>query len=184
MHTQPRTRILVRFCLALLALAAVLLLGQPASATGVVYVVPGGAGTKDGTSWANAKDLAAALTAANSGDELWVKAGTYKPTTTSDRTATFTLKSGVALYGGFAGAETQRSQRNWTTNVTILSGAIGTVNNTSDNSYHVVVGSLVDSTAVLDGFTITGGSADAPISELSADHDGGGMLQHQRQALP
>ncbi|MFN8485160.1 MAG: choice-of-anchor Q domain-containing protein [Anaerolineae bacterium] len=175
MHTYPWARILVRACLALLALATVLLLGQPASATGVVYVVPGGAGTQSGASWANARDLAAALTAANSGDELWVKAGTYKPTTTTDRTATFALKTGVALYGGFAGAETGRSQRNWTTNVTILSGDIGTVNNTSDNSYHVVVGSGVDSTAVLDGFTITGGSADAPLSELSADHDGGGM---------
>ncbi|MFN8497388.1 MAG: right-handed parallel beta-helix repeat-containing protein [Anaerolineae bacterium] len=161
--------------LVLFALGVLLGQGRAADAAGVVYVVPGGAGTQSGASWANAKDLAAALTAANSGDELWVKAGTYKPTTTTDRTASFTLQSGVALYGGFAGTETLRSQRNWQTNVTILSGDIGTVNNASDNSYHVVVADSVDDTAVLDGFTITGGNANGPISILDPTHAGGGM---------
>ena len=35
---------------------------------------------------------------------------------------------------------------------TILSGDIGTTNNTLDNSDHVVTASNTDSTAVLDGF--------------------------------
>jgi len=59
--------------------------------------------------------------------------------------------AGVALYGGFYGTETTRTQRDWNANVTTLSGA-------SDNSYHVVTGTTG---AALDGFTVTGGNASA-----------------------
>ncbi|HAQ67990.1 MAG TPA: hypothetical protein DCR70_09735, partial [Phycisphaerales bacterium] len=83
-----------------------------------------GAGT--GTSWADAyagpASLQTALAAAVSGDQIWVKAGTYRPSTTGLRTASFTMKSGVAIYGGFVGTESTLSQRDWKTNVTILSG--------------------------------------------------------------
>ena len=72
------------------------------------------------------------------------------------RTISFVMKQGVAIYGGFAGTETTRDQRNWGTNQTILSGDIGAPGNSSDNSYNVVVGV---SGATLDGFTITGGNA-------------------------
>src|SRR5207237_586928 len=67
----------------------------------------------------------------------------------------------VRVYGGFAGTETMRSQRNPTTNVTILSGDIGTVGVATDNSYHVVTSdSTVTATGILDGFTVTSGQAD------------------------
>ena len=72
------------------------------------------------------------------------------------RTISFVMKQGVAIYGGFAGTETTRDQRNWVTNQTILSGDIGTQGDNSDNSYYVVVGV---NGATLDGFTITGGNA-------------------------
>jgi len=140
---------------------------------GIIYVKADATGAKNGTSWADAyTDLQTALTAANSGDEIWVAAGTYKPTTDTDREATFQLKNGVALYGGFAGGETARDHRDWESNVTMLSGDIGTPGDNSDNSYHVVtVGepqppypAIADSgtedTAVLDGFTVTGGNGD------------------------
>jgi|GEM_PF-610076 C1A family cysteine protease len=95
-------------------------------------------------------------TVQDSNTEVWVVAGTYKPTTDSDRTISFVMKPGVAVYGGFTGTETQRQQRNWVAHPTILSGDIGIADNNSDNSFDVVVG---NNNSILDGFTITGGNA-------------------------
>ncbi len=77
-----------------------------------------------GTSWQDAfQDLQDALAVAQSGDEIWVAKGVYKPDRgTGDRSATFQLVNGVGLYGGFAGWETKREQRDWVNNETILSG--------------------------------------------------------------
>ena len=52
---------------------------SPVLAIGVIYVVPGGAGARTGSSWANAQDLRAALATATSGTHLWVKSGRYTP---------------------------------------------------------------------------------------------------------
>jgi hypothetical protein len=132
-----------------------------ASAASVIYVRYNAIGLNNGTSWANAyTDLQSALAAAVSGQQIWVAQGTYYPTTTTDRTISFDLRAGVAVYGGFAGGETLLSQRNFTAHVTALSGDIGTAGDTSDNSFQVVVGSSTDNTAVLDGFTVSGGNAD------------------------
>jgi hypothetical protein len=43
--------------------------------------------------------------------------GVHYPGAAGNRTATFTLKNGVALYGGFAGTESSRNERNWQTNL-------------------------------------------------------------------
>ena len=71
--------------------------------------VPGG----DGLSWATAfADLQDGLAVALADDEIWVAAGTYTPTVPDgDRTISFDLKNGVGLFGGFAGSETERDQR-------------------------------------------------------------------------
>ena len=151
-------------------------LAAPAWA-GVIYVRGDATGAKTGFSWADAyTDLQAALAAAAAGDEIWVAHGTYKPTTGTDRAVSFLLEAGVGLYGGFAGTETERDQRNWETNATILSGDIGTSGSAADNSYHVVVGELdVNPSSayltVLDGFTITGGNSDGS----GSSRYGGGM---------
>ncbi len=132
--------------------------------------------TRDGSTWTNAfTDLQAALSAANASDEIWVAEGTYKPTPDSNRAISFNLKDNLSLYGGFAGTETDRSQRNWLTHVTTLSGDIGTPGDTNDNSYHVLYAPNIGS-AVLDGFTVTGGRANG---QESWQYVGGGLFNYQ-----
>ncbi|MEO8355341.1 MAG: right-handed parallel beta-helix repeat-containing protein [Chloroflexota bacterium] len=125
----------------------------------VAYVVPSGITSGNCDSWANGCDLQYALGLDPLPGEIWVAAGTYYPTTGADRSATFILKNGVSIYGGFDGTEALLAERDPATNVTILSGDIGTPGNTGDNSYHVVTGSGTDSSALLAGFTITAGNA-------------------------
>ena len=129
-----------------------------------------------GDTWANACTLQNALSLSTAGDQIWVAKGTHKPTSGKDRMATFNLKSGVAIYGGFAGSEDDLSQRNPVSNVTVLSGDIGVVGTKTDNSYHVVNGSYVDNAAVLDGFTISGGYAN---STVRSEALGAGMNLYQ-----
>ncbi len=146
----------------------------------ILYVQPTPAGAKDCTTWANACSLAAALNYASNGDQIWVAAGTHTPHA-SDRSATFQLKNGVAIYGGFNGTETQLNQRSPLANLTILSGDLSGndgpnfVNN-GENSYHVVTGSYTNNTASMDGFTITGGNANG---DSWPNYNGGGMINYQ-----
>ena len=96
-----------RYARVLFAASAMILATVTAEAA-VRYVTQGGGGSKNGTSWTNAYDEAAfpaAIQSAAAGDEIWVKTGVYRPST-NDATKSFVLKNGVALYGGFAGAET------------------------------------------------------------------------------
>ncbi len=66
----------------------------------------------------------------------------------------------MALYGGFAGGESERDARDPAAHPTILSGDIGVSGVITDNAYHVVhVTAGVTEATVLDGFTITGGNA-------------------------
>ena len=140
-----------------------------AFAASIIYVDADATGNNNGTSWTDAyTSLQDALNAASSSKEIWVAEGTYKPTVTTDRTISFQLKSGVAVYGGFDGTEANREERDWITNVTALSGDIGASGNSGDNSYHVVTGVNY---AVLDGFTITSGNANGTDSNSL----GGGM---------
>jgi hypothetical protein len=178
MFAKNNRSVSVRLVLVLILIAGVYGVTLVKADTAIRYVKWDATGANNGSSWTDAyTDLQSALSAASSGDEIWVAAGTYKPTSGADRTVSFALKNGVAVYGGFAGGETQRDQRNFQTNITILSGDIGVEGNNSDNSYHVVVGSHTDNSAVLDGFTITAGNADDGVG-LSEFNKGGGMYNH------
>ena len=159
----------------------------PPSTDTILYVKSDGTGQAC-DSWENACELQTALALAKAGNEIWVKTGIYKPSPdTSSPTAIFRLKNEVAIYGGFAGTEITRDQRDWETNITVLSGDLGgddqtdlngvvtnTANIVGENSYHVVLGSKVDNTAILDGFVITAGYASQTPPNIHGF--GGGML--------
>lgn len=136
----------------------------------IFYAKPGETG--DCSDWVLACDLQTALSLANAVDQVWVAAGTYYPTSGSDREATFQLETGVAIYGGFPVDGGEWEDRDWQTNETILSGDIGIVTNIDDNSYHVVTAINVDESAILDGLTISGGNADG----MDPHTNGGGMV--------
>jgi len=145
----------------------------------VRYVKPTATGSGDGSSWADASNnLQAMINASAAGDEVWVAAGTYKPSAypsgcigcSDARFYSFHLKNGVKLYGSFSGSETAVSQRNIAANPTTLSGDFNdddvvtgtgstlsvTVNTT--NAAHVVLSISDDNTTVFDGFTVRGGA--------------------------
>lgn len=181
-------------CLCVLAVGA-------SSSAGVLYVDAGATGANDGSSWQNAYTyLQDALAAAGTADkplEIRVARGIYKPDqgtgiTPGDCDATFQLLDGVTLAGGYAGiGSADPNARDVALYETILSGDLkgddADVNDlrqvwaakgpvVSGNSRHVVTASGTDATAVLDGFTITAGSAEAPSSSLPSDPLGGGGL--------
>ena len=101
---------------------------SPLQSEGAVwFVTQNGAGTKHGGSWTNAmgeSEFVQTLKLVQpAGTEFWIAKGTYRPTADpNNRDATFVLKNGVALYGGFAGNETHRKERDWDANPTTLSG--------------------------------------------------------------
>jgi uncharacterized repeat protein (TIGR01451 family) len=161
-------------CAALFALLFTVQMGGVRAQSSIIYVDADAPGANDGSSWSDAyTSLQTALGAAASGDEIWVAEGTYKPTTGSDRYATFDLKDGVAIYGGFGGygiSETLCTQRDWVAHPVVLSGDIGAVGDGSDNVYHVVSIVGVIEPVVLDGFTITGGNAIGSGGGMYNDH--------------
>lgn len=151
------------------------------------HVKPDASSDTGGLSWTDAMTLQAAL-AAPQCNQVWVAAGIYKPTWSSDQSISFDVHPGVAVYGGFAGTESVRTQRDPAANITVLSGdieddddAIGGIDATTDaihgsNSYHVVTmdgttGTRITASTVLDGFVITGGQATAG----APDNGGGGL---------
>ncbi|MCF7793850.1 MAG: T9SS type A sorting domain-containing protein [Candidatus Cloacimonetes bacterium] len=164
------------------------------STSPIIYVDINATGNNDGITWANAfTDLQWALLIARTCPgftTINVAAGTYKPTSGTDQTISFAMVNGISILGGYP---TGGGTRDWETNETILSGDLsgndvfdvtnhgfqGTSGD--DNSYHVIYNdSLINlnTTAVLDGFTISGGYA--PIEDTQTPIDftpssGGGM---------
>ena len=135
------------------------------------YVVPGGAGSKNGTSWANAfADVQRAIDKASSdgGGEVWIKKGTYK------HGSAMTMKNNVAIFGGFAGTETSKDQR-VSGNNTILDG---------EGKYRVFYNYYSSSnpltnSAKLDNVTIQNGYASDGNDNYSSTADyGAGMYNY------
>ncbi|MCP1385200.1 3-coathanger stack domain-containing protein [Runella salmonicolor] len=158
------------------------------SSTSIIYVnVANNAPAQDGSSWSKAfaslqqgLTAAAALHASASMVQVWVAQGTYKPGTL--RKDVFSIPSGVKVFGGFVGTETLLEERNWKTNLTILSGEIGT-SVPDDNTYHVVLFKSTNDTTQLDGFRVVRGFAEFfagnqtnNLDDPSIQASGGGIL--------
>ena len=148
----------------------------------VWHVTTTGTGT-DGSVWATAVSLQYALGNAAANDEIWVAAGTYKPTSGTDRTISFNIPSNVKVYGGFAGTETAFSQRPATIigggiNATILSGDIGTTGNNADNTRNIVNLDNGNVNTELNGFIIEDANfPDGTRGAITAT-DGGGWVRN------
>lgn len=134
-----------------------------------IYVNAASEGPYDGKTWETAfSDLQNALSIAQPDTEIWVAASIYRPDRgTGACTASFQLKSGVRLLGGFTGTETSSYQRDPNTNETILSGDLKGDDGpgfakSDENSYHVITATRAESDMVLDGVIITGGNANGP----------------------
>jgi trimeric autotransporter adhesin len=150
----------------------------------ILYVNASATGANNGSSWANAfTSLQDALTLnCPIASEIWVARGTYRPTTDNNRDSAFKMRNNLAIYGGFAGTETESFRRNWQQNPTILSGDIGVAGNRTDNSYNVISNNNngLNATAILDGFIIRDGQAN---KNEYARSRGGGMYNNNSSPL-
>ncbi|MCX6350318.1 MAG: hypothetical protein NTX03_00475 [Bacteroidetes bacterium] len=139
----------------------------------ITYVDTAATGSNNGKSWKDAyTNLQSAVKKVKKG-QIWVAQGTYKPTSGTDRTATFNLHDSVEIYGGFNGTETSLGQRNWKKNITLLSGDIRKKNYKKDNSQHVVSAWLISNKSLLDGFVIMHGYALATVPAKLEPYGGG-----------
>lgn len=164
---------------------------QPVAASRIRYVMKTAQGTGDGTSWTNASgdlqkmiDELANNNPQKLAGEVWVAAGTYVPQSQlisgTAYSASFRMCDGISVYGGFAGTETTKQDRQkgtmpWDyTNETKLEGAyydhanLQWNNNkwtlTSDSRHVVWFAPMANEGAfgrvtILDGVTIQGGYA-------------------------
>ena len=108
----------------------------------------------DGSSWVSAfLTIQEAVNAAVEGDEVWVKAGTYtnigQCSFSNNYGNVVSIDKTLAVYGGFAGVETERQQRNWTVNKTIVD---------ANNRFRCFLIMAADVT--IDGFTVQNGTGD------------------------
>jgi len=98
-----------------------------------IFVNQNAFGMGDGTSWQDAfRELSAACEAAalfpeDVPKEIWIAAGTYKPSTSGNREEYLLLAANTSYIGGFAGYETAKSQRSVAANKVVISGDLGGV---------------------------------------------------------
>ena len=161
----------------------------------IIFVDANATGIGDGSSWEDAYYyLQDAIFDAEFGDHIWVAEGIYKPDqkeglAPGDPNFAFDLINGVSLYGGFpSGGDPNWNDRDPNAYETILSGDLNgdddndidpsdllTHPSRSDNSYHVITGSLTTTANVIDGFVINGGNAN---SGFYPDYYGGGLYRY------
>ena len=175
---------------------------QHLDASRIRYVKVGGTG--DGSSWDKAsgdlQKMIDELATIDAPGEVWVAAGTYRPTTQIiegvQYAASFRMRDGIDVYGGFAGGEISKAERKKGTmpwiysNKTVLMGADyvdGSATwgndqwNVISSTRHVVWFAPMSGevkfkyTTVLDGVTIKGGAANGGegLADFATDKGGG-----------
>jgi hypothetical protein len=121
-----------------------------ANPPGTIYVNAAAPAGGDGTSWGRAfQTFSAALAVAESCSDIWVAQGNYSANNLPSGQPPM-LSSGLQIFGGFNGTETNVTQRDFTNNVTRL---------VPGNAEYLMVagfGSAADNTALLDGFHLSG----------------------------
>lgn len=145
------------------------------------YVVPGGSGLVNGSSWSNAyADIQAAINAASTlygtsltQQEVWVKTGTY-----STSSAAIIMKLGVDVHGGFAGSESDKTLRSKGTNAWDYTN-VTTLNGGATKRCVEAGGSNYTSVIILDGFTLTNGNG----TGVQLTGNGGGALLRANMKL-
>jgi alpha-amylase len=151
----------------------------------LIYVDLNANGLRNGSNWNNAfTNLSSALniqSGCTNVHEIWVKEGTYFPNILDDRKLGFNIPANVKLIGGFNSiGNPVLGDQDIDAYPTILSGDIGTPNNTTDNVYHVItIDSGLDS-AYLEALIIEDGNANGLTSEFQS---GGGIYNTEKLVL-
>lgn len=109
--------------------------------------------------------------------EIRVADGVYYPDRaisnsiiTGSREASFNMRSNLKIHGGYIGEGANSDFRDVEFYPSVLSGDIGVLNDSTDNSFHVLIVANIEN-PILDGFIVRGGVA----NEWSNGY-GGGML--------
>ena len=111
----------------------------------VMYVDSSITTSGDGSSWSKAKKtISEGVTAANSGDSIWVAEGKYSELVI--------LKSNLSLYGGFAKTESSPAGRDLKHHKTIMDQSIARNGKPEDAAFVI----SEDENLLIDGFNITG----------------------------
>lgn len=121
----------------------------------------------DGTSWETAfPTVQAAVSAAEAGDSIFVKKGTYL------LNSTITLKDGIKLYGSFNGTESSLAERNLVMDKDEMTRLDG------QNTHRVMeaIQNEVTSSTIVDGFTLTRGNTTISEDFLVAGRGAGLLL--------
>jgi hypothetical protein len=195
---QPRHSVFV------LGLFLLLIAACPALATPWYVDDSHTSGTIDGTTWATSfRYLQDALDSSTSGDIIYVAQGIYQPDddgdvtvgvdhATNSQTEYFKPKGGVEIYGGYVAYNSvspPAGTRDPAVYVTFLTGDLSgndsftpmspssppSFSNYGENSYHVLDLSDSDDLTIVDGFTITHGSAFGSGLDGTPTAQGGGI---------
>jgi len=175
-----------------LLLLACILLSDPCPAE-TLYVDDNAPAGGDGLQWTRAFcHLQDALAVAEPSNEIRVAQGLYYPDRgenqmLGDRSATFELRPGVAISGGYGGLSSEDpNQHDVNQYASILCGDLLDNDHQGaelfdDNSFHIMTAIDIEDEVVLDGFIIQGGNAEG--DAWPGNTRGGGMLIERTRAL-